>query len=189
MHRERTPCPHLGKAGTTAWSAPTAPGSPATNAAGERNHHEHVEGDYKSPPTPTNFSRARKRVARHIMKYDPFFITAQDREIVGKLLLESFDHQKVAVACVAVTLNNFHALVRYHGSHPKAMLGYAKAHVVFKFAPIIDATSGQRRPIWETGGLPKPIHDEKHGHDTYQYILEHVKEGAWVWSHRDQLGA
>jgi hypothetical protein len=149
----------------------------------ERNHHEHVAGDYKSPPTPTTFSEGRLRNSRTIMNHDPFLISPPDRERIGLLLLESFQHQKVPVAVLAVAETNFHALIRYPGDDCRLMLGRAKAHVMFRYWERATAST-VRRPIWGSGSLPKPIRNEAHGHKVFKYILDHKNEGAWTWSHR-----
>jgi hypothetical protein len=38
---------------------------------------------------------------------------------------------------------------------------------------------------WEKGSHEEPIEDKSHARWAFQYILDHVEEGAWVWSFRD----
>jgi len=150
----------------------------------ERNHHEHVPGDYKNPPKPSKFSQGLWKHSKDMMSYEPFTISAAQRITIGEWLLESFHHQHVTLAALAVAETNFHALLRYTGENCKTMLGRAKAHATIQWGNLAVDYGFDRRPIWGGGSLPKPIKDEKHGHEVYQYILDHKKEGAWVWSHR-----
>ncbi|MGN6370953.1 MAG: hypothetical protein ACTHN5_22080 [Phycisphaerae bacterium] len=150
----------------------------------ERNHHEHVPGDYKNPPKPTKFSKGCWNHSRDIMRHDPFYIPPAHRELIGRWLLESFRHQQISIAAIAVAETNFHALLRYIGPNCKLVLGRAKAHATIQWGNLAENLGLDRRPIWGGGSLPKPIKNEKHGHETFQYILDHKKEGAWTWSHR-----
>src|SRR4029077_15822875 len=91
----------------------------------------------------------------------------------------------VPILALAVTVNNFHALLQCHDLRPKRALGAAKTHVTFRFAPILDTATRQRRTIWEGEGGVRPIRNRVHGIVAFHYILDHVKQGAWVWSFRD----
>ncbi|MEI8195459.1 MAG: hypothetical protein WCI73_06085 [Phycisphaerae bacterium] len=150
----------------------------------ERNHHEDVPRDLLRLPRHRKFAEARLANSRKLMKYPLFRIESGDRERIGALLLDGFRHNKMTVAALAVTATNFHALVHYLGEFPKTMIGYVKTHVTFRFAGIVDEATRERRPLWEGGSLIKPIRNLGHGREVYQYILDHVREGAWVWSHR-----
>ncbi len=142
----------------------------------ERNHHEHVNGDYKHPPKPTNFSHGRLNHSKDIMRHDPFLIPPLDRERFGSWLLDSFRHQVVPIACLAVTETNFHSLLQYDGDNCKIMLGRVKAHVMIQWGNREVDRGGERRPIWAGGSLPKPIHNKQHGVKVFQYILDHEKQ-------------
>jgi hypothetical protein len=151
----------------------------------ERNHHEHVAGDYKRPPKATRFSQGRLEHSRKVMKWQSYFIDPQDRSIIGALLLDTFFRRKVPVLALAVCGKNFHALLQIPDHSPKRALGLAKRHVTFEFAPIIDVATNKRLQLWEAGGNGKPIRDRAHAVEAYQYILDHVKEGGWVWSYKN----
>ncbi len=153
----------------------------------ERNHHEHVEGDYKNPPKPTKFARGRLQHSKRIMRGEPYHFQPQHREHVGKLLLENFARQKVSVAALAVCKSNVHILLRKPDGLVKKSLGMAKRHVTFEFSPPVNDQTRERQRIWEGEGGAKPIHDLQHGKVAVQYILDHIAEGAWVWSFRDSL--
>lgn len=151
----------------------------------ERDHHEHIEGDYKHPPKPSNFNTGRHNHSKRLLRFDPYHIAPPDRETIGRLLLESLEIQKISLLSLAVCENNFHALIQCHNRRPKPTLGQAKKHVTFRFAPIINEQTKERRPIWEGEGGAKPINDEAHARNAYQYILDHIHEGGWTWSYKD----
>ncbi len=154
----------------------------------ERDHHMHVEGDYKNPPIPSNFATKRLESAKQLLKSDPYFIIPDDRPVIGKLILDSLRIQQIPIMALAVSAKNFHALIQCENGRPKMAMGNAKTHVTLRFAPIIDLKTKQRQKIWETDCGVKPIKDEIHAHRAFYYILDHArKEGAWVWSYRDGL--
>ena len=100
-------------------------------------------------------------------------------------MLDSFQHQQIPILALAVCSKNFHAMLQIASHAPKRILGAAKRHVTFQFAPIIDPASNKRQQIWEGGALGKPIRDRGHALEVFQYVLNHRKEGAWTWSYRD----
>jgi hypothetical protein len=44
----------------------------------ERDHHEHVEGDYKKPPKPSKFAKGMHEHAKKLLRFDPYLIEEQD---------------------------------------------------------------------------------------------------------------
>ncbi|HVX84991.1 MAG TPA: hypothetical protein VH253_09255 [Phycisphaerae bacterium] len=152
----------------------------------ERDHREHVDGDYKRPPQPSQFNEARHRYAKRLLRFEPYLIASNDRAKIGQLLLENFDHNAIPVLALAVATKNFHAFVQVCDGRVKRILGLAKRHVTFSFGAITD--DGHRRTrLWERDGGVKPIADRAHAICAFHYILDHVKDGAWVWSFRDAL--
>jgi len=153
----------------------------------ERDHHEHVDGDYKNPPPPTNFNAGRFQHSQKILTAEPYAIAPNDRDPIGRLLLENFAHNQTPILALAVCKNNFHALIQCADHNPKRILGLAKRHVTFSFSPIINEQTHERRQIWAGEGGIKPIRDREHAVNTFNYILAHINEGGWVWSFRDHL--
>jgi hypothetical protein len=149
----------------------------------ERNHHEHVEGDYKRPPEPAAFNTAR-HYAKRLVRGQPYRIAPADRQPIAALLIQNFLHNKVPLLALAVCEKNFHALLQVPDGRVKRMLGLAKRHVTFSFATTIDA-SHRRTRLWEREAGVTPINDRAHGDNAFQYILDHIDEGGWVWSFRD----
>jgi hypothetical protein len=148
----------------------------------ERNHHQHVPGRRDRPPARTPFAEGRLENSQRIMNWHPYLFEPQDRAIIGCHLLESFQLQQIPILVLAVCEKNFHALLQIHDHVPKRILGIAKRHVTFQFAPIIDSATNKRQQIWEGGALGKPIRDRAHGTQTFTYIMNHIKEGAWAKS-------
>jgi hypothetical protein len=153
----------------------------------ERNHHEHVQGDYKTPPKPSKFNAGRFQHSKDIMKDDPYLIAASDREPIGHLLIDSFHHRQIPLSALAVCEKNFHVLIQVSDGAVKQFLGLAKRHVTFTFAPIINDGTNRRVRIWEGEGGVNPINDESHARNAHQYILDHINEGGWIWSNKDAL--
>ena len=151
----------------------------------ERDHHEHVAGDYKDPPPPSKFAAARWQHSKDVMRFDPYLIESSDRAVVGRFLLESLSIQKIPILGLAVCRKDFHALLQFEKPRGKRILGEAKKHATFRFAPILDAETKKRRPIWEGDECVIPIKDRAHGLEAFHYILKHVREGGWVWSYKD----
>jgi hypothetical protein len=152
----------------------------------ERNHHEHVAGDYKHPPIDTPFAQARRAYAKEILRFAPHVFLPSQRQKIGTLLLESFTHQQIPVLALAVSATNVHALVQCPDQKPKHTMGMAKEHVTFGAARVIDPVNKTREKFWEKGSAAKPICDRAHAIRVFRYILAHKKEGAWVWNFRDQ---
>ena len=151
----------------------------------ERNHHEHVPGDYRHPPVDTRLAQGRREYAKQLLRAEPhvFLTAAQPR--IGTLLLESFAHQGVPVLALAVGPTNVHALVQCADGQPKRVMGGAKEHVTFGAARIIDPAAKTREKFWEKGCGAKPIRDRAHALRAFRYILAHAKKGQWVWCFRD----
>jgi len=151
----------------------------------ERNHHEHVPGDYKNPPKVTKFSKGRHEYSKRIMNWTPYCIREPDRETIGRLLLQSFQEHNIPILALAVCETNFHAFLQIATHDPKRILGFAKRHVTFEFAPIIDPSTNKREQIWAGDARAKPVKDRSHATEAFNYILKHSAQGAWTWSYRD----
>ena len=66
------------------------------------------------------------------------------------------------------------------GDQVKQCAGGLKAHVYHRMF------KGQASP-WEKGSHEEPIADLAHGSRVFNYIMDHVKEGAWVWGFRERM--
>jgi hypothetical protein len=119
------------------------------------------------------------------MNWRAYSIAAEDRATIGRLLLERFRGQEMPVLALAVCETNFHAMLQIRDPAPKRILGFAKRHVTFEYAAIIDPSTNKREQIWEGGARGKPLGDRGHAVEAFEYILKHIRGGGWVWSYRD----
>ena len=120
----------------------------------ERNHYEHVSGDYKHPLNRQNSPAAAGNI--HAISQETRPVSHRPRHSpLHWRMAESFRHSSKFVAAIAVAETNFHALLRYQGGNCKIILGRAKATPPFDTETFLH--NQHRRPIWGDGSLPKPI--------------------------------
>lgn len=55
-------------------------------------------------------------------------------------------------------------------------MGVAKKHSAFEAK-----AQGWQGKLWGKRGKELPVRDRAHQRNVYYYILDHAKEGAWVW--------
>lgn len=151
----------------------------------ERDHRLHVDGDYKHPPEPSNYNDAIFKQSKRLAKNDPVFFQAPLRPHIGKLVLESISLQRLPVLAISVGAKHIHLLVKCPRDNPKLVIGKAKHNVTrnLRIQGLIDLPEGAR--LWAVGSHPKPVRNRAHQIHTHHYILDHKKEGAWVWSFTD----
>ena len=63
---------------------------------------------------------------------------------------------------------------------PRAIMGLAKKHAYFEAKD-----RGWRGKLWAKRGKEVVIRDRKHQLNVYRYILDHAREGAWIWNAMD----
>jgi hypothetical protein len=100
-------------------------------------------------------------------------------------VLESFQIQRIQIIALSVGGKHIHMLLKRPERNPKVVVGKAKYNVTrkLKMAGLVDLPEGAR--LWALGSHPEPITGRGHQENTFQYILDHANEGAWVWSFRD----
>jgi hypothetical protein len=140
-----------------------------------RHHREHVEGDYKNPPPPERYA-ARRRRSRESLKIPPVFLEPHWRPIIGQALVNRFQTLGGFVLCAAMARQHGHLLVKLPRRTERAWTGLAKKHAWF-----VAREAGWRTKLWGVRSRPIPVRDRAHHRNVYRYILDHAKEGAWVW--------
>jgi hypothetical protein len=65
------------------------------------------------------------------------------------------------------------------GPVPREWVGRAKKHANF-----IGKEHGWTGKLWAVRSKIIPIRDRPHQLNTFDYILDHFKEGAWIWDFR-----
>jgi hypothetical protein len=140
-----------------------------------RHHREHVEGDYKHPPPPGMYADKEAR-SRALLKQEPVAWTPEWRTIVGGALVARLQSLGAFVLCTSVSRQHVHILAKLPRSQARAWSGLAKKHAWF-----IARNHGWACKMWGKRGKQDPVRDRRHHLNVYRYILNHVKEGAWVW--------
>jgi hypothetical protein len=145
----------------------------------ERHHRKHVEGSHKNPVRPSQFSRGLHQHAQQLLKHDPVTFEPADFSEIGAHLLGSLAIQSVPILCISVGEEHCHLLLQSLDDEPRDCAGNLKNHVYHRMF------RGLHSP-WEKRSHEEPIADYAHGVRAFHYILDHAKEGAWTWSHKQR---
>ncbi len=141
-----------------------------------RHHREHVEGDYKSPPAPgiyEDFHDANRQALSQARSTIPPSL----RKIIGEALRDRLQKQGGDVLAIACSGQHLHVQVQLNDGDARKPLGYAK-----QSATSAAHQAGFAGKLWAVRGTVMRIRDRAHQERVYRYILEHAREGAWVWS-------
>ena len=141
-----------------------------------RHHREHVDGDYKNPPPPGSYADVEHR-SRESLKCDPIVFPAELRSVIGEAVKEKLSRHGAEVLCLAVAGQHVHVLAKLPEGDARKLLGVAKKHVWF-----VLHEHGWKTQLWGKRSKEIPIEDREHQVNTYHYIMDHIQEGAWVWS-------
>lgn len=163
-----------------------------------RRHREHVEGDYRSPPS-ADYS-ARHDAAKNSMRRDAVVLSPEVQEVVLEEWVAALRRDEVELLAVSVSATHVHALGRFPqkprfnepGLRPaktsavddpvRHLVGKAKQWSAKRLLRDGYFDAG---PIWARRGKIVRVHDRAHQLNVYRYILRHRAEGAAVWSFRD----
>ena len=141
-----------------------------------RHHREHVEGDYKHRPPPGRYAQQEAR-SRRLLKQKPVAWTPTWQEILGRALVARLQELGAFVLCAAVSRQHAHLLAKLRRRKARNWSGLAKKHAWFEARD-----QGWVGKLWGKRGKQLPIRDRQHQLNVYRYILNHAREGAWVWS-------
>jgi len=149
-----------------------------------RDQRIHSSGDYKRPPPPGEHDRLHQFHQQRSAK--PVLFAPALRSRLGDALKRKLKKLEVQALIVSVGPTHAHLLVCLPDDDQQAkrvsdQLKQASSHAVR------DAMPGR---VWAAGGKPIRVKSRAHQVAVYKYILDHAqKEGAWVWSFReDKLG-
>ena len=142
-----------------------------------RNHKVHSSGDHRSPPPPGEHAGLYRYSQQTSGK--PIILPLQEREKVACQIVASLDRHNCPLLVISVGGMHVHLLVELPNDRRevKRLLGIAK-----KSAAQVSSINGG---LWAKGCGLKPIRDEAHHRNAFQYIKDHEKEGAFVWTFRD----
>ncbi|MFW6336959.1 MAG: hypothetical protein ACOC3G_07505 [Phycisphaeraceae bacterium] len=175
------------------------PGDPRGFRA--RRHREHVEGDYKTPPT-EDFSQ-RHDAARRRLTREPVMLSEGARGAAVEMMRHALvDVHRLDVLAISVSGMHLHILARFGvpalkptasrrglGHHElreadpaRYYMGIAKER---SSKGLVAAGLAAPGGVWARRGKIKPVRDRTHQLRVYRYILAHASEGAAVWSFRE----
>jgi len=81
------------------------------------------------------------------------------------------------VLCLAQGGQHLHLLAKLAFEvDPRILMGLAKKHSAFEAKG-----QGWQGRLWGRRGKEVRVRDRAHQLNVYRYILDHAKEGAWVW--------
>jgi hypothetical protein len=144
-----------------------------------RHHREHIVGDYKNPPPPGMYDQKLQR-SRRLLKQEPVILAPDWRPIIGAAVRDKLILLGAQVLAVSMSATHAHILAKMPpGRVPRIWVGRAKKHSNF-----IAKEHGWTGKLWAVRCKVLSIKDRQHQLNTFHYILDHVKEGAWVWDFR-----
>ncbi|MDZ4688882.1 MAG: hypothetical protein SH850_27720 [Planctomycetaceae bacterium] len=141
-----------------------------------RHHREHVEGDYKHPP-PKGMYDQRHQHSRKLLTQPATIIPSALRPVIGEAVRERLEQESGRVLVVACGGQHVHVQVQLPDGDARHPAGLAKRHATF-----VAHANGFEGKLWALKPKIVRIKDRTHQKNVYQYILDHAKEGAWVWS-------
>ena len=110
------------------------------------------------------------------MKHDIVTLPKSLRPVVGAALRDRLNGLGGMVACLAVGGRHVHVLARLPTGRAKEFRSAAKRHAWF-----MARDAGWKEKLWGKRGKIVPIKHRRHQLNVFRYIIEHAKQGAWVW--------
>jgi hypothetical protein len=141
-----------------------------------RHHREHVEGDYKQPPAPETY-RFLELQSRKSLKQPPVVLAHDWRAIIGAAVRDRMQQLGANVLSISCSGQHVHLQAKLPPDCPRAWSGHAKRHAWFEARK-----RGWTDLLWGKRSKAVPINDREHQENVYFYILDHIHEGAWIWS-------
>ncbi len=145
-----------------------------------RHHREHVDGDYKNPP-PSGICEERHMRSQELLFQEPVKLPVEWRSRIGQALRERLLELGSEILIVSMSATHAHVLAKTPEVSARDWMGLAKKHAWF-----VAREAGWIEKLWAKRSHAKPIRDREHQINTFNYILNHRVEGAWVWTFRDE---
>ena len=152
-----------------------------------RRHREHVEGDYKNPP-PIDRYKLRHAASRRRLARPAVHLSAPARVAAVRAIRHALvEVHGIEVLAIAVGATHLHLIARFAdgpGPDPvRHFVGIAKKESAKRLA---EAGLVERGGVWAKRGKIVRVRDRPHQVRVVRYILEHTREGAAVWSFKDE---
>jgi hypothetical protein len=141
-----------------------------------RGHRIHSSGDYRNPPP--FLEHAGLRIYHQERAEPTVFLDHELWPLIGRAIRDRLRKEGFAILTVSVGALHSHALTELPDD-PKtirAIIGRCKRAACEAVKHVQPGT------IWSAGGEFKPIKDDRHHENSYQYVEDQVH--SWVWSER-----
>ena len=144
-----------------------------------RHHREHIIGDYKNR-TPRGMYDDKLARSRELLKQDSVSLAKEWRKIIGAAVRDKITELGAQLLCISMSGTHVHLMAKMPtGKIPRKWVGQAKKHSNF-----IGKDHGWTGKLWAVRGKVIRVKGRAHQLNVYYYILDHIKEGAWVWDFR-----
>ena len=169
-----------------------------------RDHREHVNGDYRSPP-PAGAYDVLHAHSRRLMKRPAVVLSPMEWALACRVMAETLLHHPVDLVDLCVDRAHWHVLARFTRlcespgidiplrpgieipglgfdalkREARRLMGMAKKASA---RALSDAGLVARGGVWATRCGVRPIHSRNHRQTVARYIREHAEHGAAVWS-------
>ncbi len=162
-----------------------------------RGHREHVEGDYKETPK-EDYTR-RHDAAKRRMTREAVVLSPVARRVVCEAVMHALrDVHGLEVLAIAVGATHLHVLAKF--PHPRkptpSRRGLRVTDPVRFFMGVAKERSSKRLAaeklaepggVWARKGKIVRVCDRRHQANAFNYIVDHLDEGAVVWTYRDEF--
>ena len=144
-----------------------------------RHHREHVEGDYKNPPT-ENFARQFRR-SQKLMKKPAVVLASRQMKLAGWAMVERLLAARIELLSLSLDDHHFHLVARFPDHRPRKYVGLAKQRAAY----LLVQRGELKAPVWGKRGLCLPITSRTHQVRSVNYDIDHGRRGAFVWTFKD----
>lgn len=137
-----------------------------------REHRIHSSGDYRNPPPPGEHAALRDWNRARTKREPP--LRPQERELVGRTILERFEREARTTLAIACAATHTHALFEAGDEDARRILGLCKQVASRR----LHDRCGR---VWAQGAGIDRIRSRAHQLAAFEYIARHADSGAWVW--------
>jgi len=145
-----------------------------------RHHRDHVDGDYKHPPSEGLYDGLHRAV-RANQKQPTVTLTSQLRELIANALCDRLNRLGSTVAIISVSARHSHVLAKFPPRLTRHWAGIIKRHATYTLKE-----HGWNRRLWAKGEKFLRIRNRQHQLNAFGYIQRHADEGAFVLTYADR---
>jgi hypothetical protein len=138
-----------------------------------RHHRQHIDGDYKNPPT-EDYSEFELR-SRESLQQNAVSLAPSWQPLVGDALYSEFTRLGAWIPAIAVATQHAHLMAKMPSGRQRHWPGRAKRKVT-----LVLRQQGWQGKLWGVRSKAIPIRDVSHYENALRYILAHADQGAWT---------